>query len=137
MAKAYNFMKDAERSVFVFGILVKIYAGTVETVWKTPTKYVELAEKWIYEHTRNATHPSIQMDAIGRITFNRQIDLSGIFDRIDIGSNLDKYNQIIANRDDAINDACFRLQQDKESFQDMIRGMYYTERFINNAPSIP
>jgi len=136
MAKPYNFMTKAEYSVFSFGILIKPHCGTVETVWKMPSKYRELAETWIYAHTRNAIHPAIQIDVMGNVVFKRDIDFSQVFVDLE-GSNLTKYNQVITMRDEAINDACFRLQKDKESFQDMIRGMFYTERYINNAPSIP
>ncbi len=137
MAKPYNFMTNAEYSIYSYGILIKPHCGTVETTWKMPSKYQELAEKWVYAHFGNASHPAIEIDVMGNVTFNRHIDYKGMFDDLDHRSNLDKYNRVITKRDDAINDACFRLQKDKESFQDMIRGMFYTQRYIDNAPSIP
>lgn len=136
MAKAYNYMKNAQYSVFSFGILINLSAGTVETFWNVPGKYRELAEKWIHLHYGNADCPEIWIDDLGRVTFRRNIDYTSIFNDL-AGPAVDKYNQIIMARDDAANDACLRLARTKESFQDMIRGMYYTERFINNAPSIP
>jgi hypothetical protein len=136
MAKAYNYMKNAEYSVFSFGILISLPTGTVETVWNVPSKYRELAERWIYTHYGNADQPQIQMDTFGKVTFKREIYYGNVFDNLS-GSGVDKYNQVIAARDEAVNAACLKLAQSKESFQDMIRGMYYTERFVNNAPSIP
>ena len=136
MAKAYNFMVKAEYNTYSFGVLIKPHCGTVETTWKIPSKYQELAEKWVYAHFGNAIQPAIQMDIMGNVTFKKNIDYKEIFTDLE-GSNLDKYNQVITMRDQAINDACYRLIRDKESFQDMIRGMFYMERHINNAPSIP
>jgi hypothetical protein len=136
MAKPYNYMTNAEYSTFSFGVLIKPHCGVVETTWKIPTKYQELAEKWIYDHTYNAIQPAIQINALGIVTFNHHIDFSQIFVDLE-GSNLDKYNQVITMRDEAINEACYQLLRAKESFQDMIRGKFYTQRFVDNAPSIP
>lgn len=136
MVKSYNFMTNAEYAVYSFGVLIKPHCGVVETTWKIPAKYQELAEKWIYDHTCNAIQPAIQINALGIVTFNRHIDFSQVFVDLE-GSNLDKYNQVITMRDEAINEACYQLLRAKESFQDMIRGMFYTQRYIDNAPSIP
>ncbi len=143
MAKAYNFMTKAEYSIYSFGILIKPFAGTVETTWKVPVKYQDMAVAFIDSHFNNAIHPSVKYEfketlngTIMVVTFTRSIDFSQVFVDLE-GASLDKYNQVMTMRDEAINDACYRLVQSKESFQDMIRGNFYTKRFIANAPSIP
>jgi hypothetical protein len=137
MAKPYNFMAKAEYTFYVYGITIKPHCGIVETTWKVPAKYQALAEDFVRTHFSTATHPSVKMDVMGNVTFTRQIDFTGIFDRVEGLPALAKYNRIMEDRDEAINDACYRLVQSKESFQDMIRGKFYTGRFIDNAPSIP
>jgi len=143
MAKPYDYMSGAEYSIYSFGILIKPFAGTVETTWKVPTKYQGMAEVFIDTHFNNAIHPSVQYvyketldGTIMVVTFTRSIDFSQVFVDLE-GSSLDKYNQVMTMRDEAINEACFQLTRSKESFQDMIRGKFYTTRFVNNAPSIP
>ena len=143
MAKAYNFMTKAEYSIYAYGILIKPFAGTVETTWKVPTKYQAMAVEFISSHFNNAIHPSVKYEyketlngIIMVVTFTRSIDYKDLFVDLD-GSNLNKYNQVMTMRDEAINDACYRLVNSKESFQDMIRGKFYTNRFVINAPSIP
>ncbi len=143
MAKAYNFMTKAEYSVYSFGILIKPFAGTVETTWKVPVKYQSMAVEFIDSHFNNAIHPAMQYKyeetlkgTVMVVTFYRHIDYKELFTDLE-GSNLDKYNQVMCMRDEAINDACYQLLRAKESFQDMIRGKFYTSRFIDNAPSIP
>ncbi len=143
MAKPYNFMTKAEYSIYAYGILIKPFAGTVETTWKVPTKYQFTAEMFIDSHFNNAIHPSVKYEhketlngAIMVVTFIRSIDFTQVFTDLE-GSNLDKYNQVMTMRDEAINAACYQVLLSKESFQDMIRGKFYNTRFVINTPSIP
>ena len=143
MAKQYNYMTKVEYSIYSFGILIKPFTGTVETTWKVPTKYQGMAEQFIDSHFNNAIHPPIKYEykatlngTIMVITFTRSIDFSQVFMDLE-GSSLDKYNQVMTMRDEAINDACYHLVRSKEIFQDMIRGKFYTTRFIIDKPSIP
>ena len=139
MAKPYNYLTNAEYSFYSFGVLVKPHCGVVETTWKVPVKYHNIAKAFIDTHFNHADQPAIKYENIVDsmvVTFIRNIDLTQIFADLK-GSSLTKYNQIITGRDIAINEACYQVTLSRESFQDMIRGKFYTQRFVVNAPSIP
>jgi hypothetical protein len=101
MAKAYNFMTKAEYSIYAYGILIKPFAGTVETTWKVPNKYQGMAEAFIDSHFNNTIHPSVQYEyketlkgTVMIVTFTRNIDFTQVFVDLE-GSNLAKYNQVM------------------------------------------
>jgi hypothetical protein len=132
-------MAKADHSYCIYGIIIVPHCGYVEATWKVPVKYQRLAKAHIDTHYDHAIQPALKYvykDDDMIISIQQQIDYSELFNGVK-GSNLYKYNQIIENRDDAINDACFYLAKMVKSFKDMIRGQFYTARFIDNAPSIP
>lgn len=137
--KHYNYMASADYSYYIYGILIVPHCGYVETTWKVPTKYQSLAEAYIDAHFDHIIQPAtkyVYKDDEMIITIQHEIDYRDLFSGVDDSSNLAKYNQMIENRDNAINDACYYLAWKMKSFKDMIRGRFYTERFMDNVPPI-
>jgi len=140
MAKAYNYMVNAQYSLFSFGILIDILNGFVETKWKVPAKYAELVKEYIYTHYGRADSPAVDFNEVNGlvVTFRLNIDYSEVFEGFeDIhGGSLNKLNHITQMRDEAINAACLKLTKLKENLQDTARYKYYLARTIHNAASL-
>ena len=135
MAKRYPYMYYANNNHFIFGVVIMPLEGVVETSWKVPAKYHQVAEALIDLYHTSANN-SIKRRGYDEIRFTRIINYDEIFENLTCGDPLCMLREIEVKKGGAINDAAYQVVRLKENFQDAVRSRFYTERMIKN-PSIP
>jgi hypothetical protein len=131
MAKRYPYMYYANNNHFIFGVVIMPLEGIVETTWKVPTKYRQVAETLSYSYNTSDNN-GIRLINEDEILFSRIIDYSEIFENLICGDPLCMLQEIEVKKNDAINDAAYQVVRLKENFQDAVRSRFYAERLIKN-----
>jgi len=134
MAKRYPYMYYANNNHFIFGVAIMPIEGIVETSWKIPVKYHQVAEALINLY-QTGVNSNIKWHGYNEIRFTRLINYDNLFENLICGNPLCTLREIEAKKDSVINDAAFQVVRLKENFQDAVRSRFYAERMIKN-PSI-